>query len=91
MKFEKVFGEAALAERQGVPEHPKAAARKRRETEQDNYGEKTVKEIYKTAEKMKKEPGIDNPFALAHYLKEPKFAAKRQAAAQKAAATRAGK
>jgi hypothetical protein len=83
MKFVK-----AMEEERGVSEHPKATARKKKKTEASHVGSSKVKEIYKTAEKLKEAPGVDNPWALAHWQKERKFAGERQHAAEKAARSR---
>ena len=77
-----------LSEKRGVLEHPKAAAKKRKETEKEHYGKKPVEAAYKTAEKMKGKSEIDNPFALAKWQKYPQFAGEREAAAEKAARSR---
>jgi hypothetical protein len=83
MKFVK-----AMEEERGVSEHPKATARKKKETEASHVGSGKVKEIYKDAEKLKGAPGVDNPWALAHWQKEKKFSGERKAAAEKAARSR---
>ena len=78
-----------LVERMGVPEHPKAAAKKRRETESEHFGKEEVEAARKTAEKMKGKKEITNPYALSKWMHYGKFAKERKAAGKKAAETRA--
>jgi hypothetical protein len=86
MKFVK-----ALEEKRGVPEHPKAAEKKRRETESEHYGKGTVDAVHKTQEKLKGKKGITNPYALSRFIHEPQFAGEREHAHEKAAESRASR
>jgi hypothetical protein len=78
-----------LSERQGVPEHPKLAAKRRERTEERHFGKAAVHKAKKMAERMKSEPKITNAFALSKWMTLPKFAKARKAAHEKAARTRA--
>ena len=75
MKFNK-----ALSEKQGVPKHPKAAAKKRKETEIKHFGKEAVEKVSKTAEKLKGVAGIETPHALARWMHYGKFAGEREEA-----------
>ena len=76
--------EKELSEKRGVPEHPKAAAEKRKKTFISRYGKEAWEKKEKIAKGLKDEPGIEEPHAVATaWALRPKKTAKKAAASRK--------